>query len=167
MRRSLPPDFEESLVADLMQDQISVTNPAASVIVSNLMDAVNILNAPPTIYVMPESKILGDYKDEFAGILGAIEEDPEDYNDASLNFADADKVVNTYKLFEILQEDNDEFVDGTEFLKARLLDVLIGDRDRHAGQWNWAGYKIAKKRIWKPIPKDRDFAFPLYDGLFP
>ena len=167
VRRSLPPDFEESLVADLMQDQISVTNPAASVIVSNLMDAVNILNAPPTIYVMPESKILGDYKDEFAGILGAIEEDPEDYNDASLNFADADKVVNTYRLFEILQEDNDEIVDAAEFLKARLLDVLIGDRDRHAGQWNWAGYKIAKKRIWKPIPKDRDFAFPLYDGLFP
>jgi len=66
-----------------------------------------------------------------------------------------------------MQKDNDEIVDAAEYLKARLLDIFIGDRDRHSGQWKWAGYKEGKKRIWKPIPKDRDFAFPLYDGVFP
>jgi hypothetical protein len=150
-----------------MQDQISVTNPASSVVVAKLMDAVNILNTTPTIYLMPDDEKLGKFRDEFAGVLGTIEEDPEDYEDESLNFANADKVVNTFKLYEKLQEDNDEIIDAAEFLKARLIDILIGDRDRHAGQWNWAGYKTGKKRIWKPIPKDRDFAFPLYDGLIP
>ena len=165
--RSLPPEFKGSVVDDAMQDQISVTNPGSAVVISPLMNAVGILNAKPVICLMPDDEKLGEFKDEFADILGTIEEDPEDYENEELNFAGADKIIGTFKLFEKLQEDNDEVVDAAEFLKARLLDVLIGDRDRHAGQWNWAGFNEGKKRIWKPIPKDRDFAFPLYDGLYP
>ncbi|MBK9099230.1 MAG: BamA/TamA family outer membrane protein [bacterium] len=165
--RSLPPDFKESVVAEAMQDQISVTMPASSVITSLLMDSIGILNAKTAICIMPDDELLGEFREEFAGVLGTIEENPEDYKNESLNFAGADKIINTFKLYGELQEDNDEKVDAVEFLKARLFDVFIGDRDRHAGQWNWAGYKNGKKRIWKPIPKDRDFAFPLYDGLFP
>ncbi len=150
-----------------MQDQISVTNPASSVVASLLMDSIGILNAKPIICLLPDDEILGEFRDEFSGVLGTIEENPEDYENESLNFAGADKIVNTFKLYEELQEDNDDKVDAVEFLKARLFDVFIGDRDRHAGQWNWAGYKNGKNRTWKPIPKDRDFAFPLYDGLFP
>jgi len=167
VKRSLPYDFKESVVADAMQDQISVTNPASSVVVAKLMDAVNIINSAPTIYAMPDNGELGEFRNEFAGILGTMEEDPKDYKDKNLNFAGADNIIGTYKLFEKLREDNNEIVDASEFLQARLLDILIGDRDRHAGQWNWAGFKKEKKRIWKPIPKDRDFAFPLYDGVFP
>ncbi|MGB5288150.1 MAG: BamA/TamA family outer membrane protein [Ignavibacteriaceae bacterium] len=167
VRRSLPPDFSESIIADVMQDQVSVTNPASSVIIFPLMDAVGILNSKPTIYLMPDDKRLAEFREEFAGVLGTIEEDPEEYEDESLNFAGADKILSTFKMYEKLQENNDEKVDAVEFLKARLLDILIGDRDRHVGQWKWAGYKVGKHRIWKPIPKDRDFAFPLYDGLFP
>jgi hypothetical protein len=165
--RSLPPDFEGSVVDNVMQDQVSVTNPSSSVIVAPIMDSIGILNAKPIMCLMPDNEQLGEFRNEFAGVLGTIEEDPENYEDENLNFAGADKIVNTFKLYEKLQEDNDEQVDAVEFLKARLFDVFIGDRDRHAGQWNWAGYKEGKKRIWKPIPKDRDFAFPLYDGLFP
>ena len=165
--RSLPPEFKGSVVDDAMQDQVSVTNPASAVVIAPLMDAVGILNTKPVICLMPDDERLGEFRNEFAGVPGTIEEDPEDYDDESLNFAGADKVVGTFKLFGKLQDDNDDVVDASEFLKARLLDVFIGDRDRHAGQWNWAGFKEGKKRIWKPIPKDRDFAFPLYDGLYP
>ncbi len=165
--RSLPPEFSESIIADAMQDQVSVINPASSVIVASMMDALGILNSKPTICLMPDDERLGEFREEFAGMLGTIQEDPDEYDDESLSFAGADKIVGTFKLYEKLQEDNDEQVDAGEFLKARLFDVLIGDRDRHAGQWDWAGYKEDKKRIWKPIPKDRDFAFPLYDGIFP
>lgn len=165
--RSLPSEFKGSVVDDALQDQISVTNPGSAVVISPLMEVVGILNTKPFICLMPDDEKLVEFRDEFAGVLGTIEEDPEDYENKELNFAGADKILSTVKLFEILQEDNDEVVDAAEFLKARLIDILIGDRDRHAGQWNWAGFKIGKKRVWKPIPKDRDFAFPLYDGLFP
>lgn len=165
--RSLPPDFEGSTLDNAMQDQISVMNPVSAIIVAELMDAVGILNAKPFLCYLPYDEILGEYRDEFSGMIGTIEENPDDYENEELNFAGANKIVNTFSLFKKLQEDNDEVIDAAEFLKARLMDVLVGDRDRHAGQWDWAGYKIGKKRIWKPIPKDRDYAFPLYDGLIP
>ncbi|MCW9094737.1 MAG: BamA/TamA family outer membrane protein [Ignavibacteriaceae bacterium] len=167
VRRSLPPDFQESIIADAMQDQVSVTNPASCLVVAPLMDEVGILNSKPILCLMPDDELLGEFRSEFAGLLGTVEEDPEDYDNNSLNFAHADKIINTFKLYEKLQKDTNEQVDAAEFLKARFFDILIGDRDRHAGQWNWAGYKKGKKRIWKSIPKDRDFAFPLYDGLVP
>jgi len=165
--RSLPPDFSSSVVADVMQDQVSVTNPVSAIVVAPLMDAVDILNAKPFICILPDDEKLGEFQEEFGNLLGTLEENPDDYDDEKLNFAGADKIVNTFKLFEKMQKDNDEIVDAAEYLKARLLDIFIGDRDRHSGQWKWAGNKEGKKRIWKPIPKDRDFAFPLYDGVFP
>lgn len=165
--RSLPPELRESIVAEAMQDQVPVQNPVSAIIAAPLMDAVGILNAEPFLFVMPDSDKLLEYKDDFANMLGTIEENPDDYDDDELNFAGSDKVVNTFKLFERLEKDNDEWVDDLEFLKARLFDIFIGDRDRHAGQWKWAGYKSDKKRFWKAIPKDRDFAFPLYNGVIP
>jgi hypothetical protein len=165
--RSLPPELRESLVADAMQDQVPVQNPVSPIIVAPLMNAVGILNAEPFLFVMPDSEILNEFRNDFAGMLGTIEENPDDYDDTELNFAGSDKIVNTFKLFERLEKDNDEQVDALEFLKTRLFDIFIGDRDRHSGQWKWAGFKEGKKRRWVPIPKDRDFAFPLYDGIIP
>lgn len=165
--RSLPPELRESLVADAMQDQVPVQNPVASILVAPLMSALGILNAEPFLFSMPDTDLLKEFRNEFAGVLGTIEENPDDYEEDELNFAGSDKIVNTFKLFERLEKDNDEQVDALEFLKARLFDILIGDRDRHSGQWKWAGFKEGKKIIWVPIPKDRDFAFPLYDGIVP
>jgi hypothetical protein len=165
--RSLPPELRESLIADAMQDQVPVQNPVSAIIVAPLMNAVGILNAEPMLFVMPDSEKLNEFRNDFADILGTIEENPDDYEDDELNFAGSDKIVSTFKLFERLEKDNDERVDEIEFLKSRLFDIFIGDRDRHAGQWKWAGYKEGKKRRWIPIPKDRDFAFPLYNGLIP
>ncbi|MFO7525965.1 MAG: BamA/TamA family outer membrane protein [Ignavibacteriaceae bacterium] len=165
--RSLPVDLRETFIAEEMQDQVPVQNPVSSVIVAPLMNAVEILNAQPELYILPDDERLGPFRDEFKDMLGTIVENPDDYYDDELNFAESDKIVSTFKLFDRLENDNDETVDAAEYLKARLFDVLIGDRDRHAGQWKWAGYKVNGKRLWKPIPEDRDFAFPLYDGFVP
>jgi hypothetical protein len=50
-------------------------------------------------------------------------------------------------------------------LKARLVDHLLGDWDRHHDQWRWAGYKHGGRTVWRPIPRDRDQALVRYDGL--
>lgn len=165
--RSLPPDFANSIIRDVMQDQVSVTNPGSSVIIPGLMEALGILHVKPVICFLPDSDLLGKFQNEFGGLAGTVEENPDNYNNTNLNFAKCDLVFETFKLIKRLEKNNDEQVDQVEFLKARLLDILIGDRDRHAGQWDWAGYISGNKINWKPIPKDRDFAFPLYDGLIP
>lgn len=62
-----------------------------------------------------------------------------------------------------------DFVDRYAYLRARLLDLLIGDWDRHEGQWFWAGnHEISGDSTWtrwRPIPRDRDWAFPSVDGF--
>jgi hypothetical protein len=163
-RRTLPPDLQNSFVGDVFQDQVSIGNPMAAVVVPTLLNAVGVLNVAPRIVVMPASERLKRFENEFAGVLGTIEEHPRDDDPA---FAAADKIVDGFEIFEKLREDNDEQVDAINYLKARLVDLLIGDRDRHADQYRWAGYKRDGKRVWLPIPRDRDFAFGRYDGVFP
>ena len=48
-------------------------------------------------------------------------------------------------MFDELQEDNDNYIVAADYLKARLFDIFIGDRDRHAGQWDWAEFRDGKK----------------------
>ena len=57
-----------------------------------------------------------------------------------------------------------DLVDSRAFLTARLVDVFLGDWDRHRGQWRWATYSEAEARTWLPVPTDRDQAFSKFDG---
>jgi len=164
---TLPPELRYSVYADIIKDQISIGLPASSLITYPLMKETGILSVEPKIVVIQDDNNLGKFKKDFGGVLGIIELNPtagkKSYND----FEGADKVVNGFEIFKEIEEDNDEQVNQIEFLKARLMDIFLGDRDRHADQWQWARYKNNGKRIWKPIPRDRDYAFGKYDGLFP
>ncbi len=166
-RRILPPDLQSSIFADEVQDQISTSHPMSAIIVAPLLNQVGILNAEPIVVVLPKDNKLGEYETEFSGMLGTFEESPDNGTDGEKGFAESDKVVNSFKLYKKLEKDNSNQVDNTEFLKARLVDLMIGDWDRHSDQWLWAGYNKDGKTFYEPIPRDRDQAFSLYDGLFP
>jgi Omp85 superfamily domain len=163
----LSPDLQETIVADLFKDQISTSNPLAALIVAPMLTEIGVLNAQPIVAVMPDDDKLGEFKTDFGNMLGTIEESPTEGEEGEKGFGESDKIINTFKLYKKLEKDNDNQVDNVEFLKARLFDLLIGDWDRHSDQWLWAGYKQDGKTIYKPIPRDRDQAFCLYDGLFP
>ena len=45
------------------------------------------------------------------------------------------------------------------------MDFLIGDKDRHYGQWRWARFPDGDCFTWIPIPEDRDQAFIDFDGF--
>ena len=163
----LPPDLRETFVADAVKDQISTSHPFSAMIVAPILNSVGILNAQPQVVVIPDDERLGGFRNEFKNLLGTIEEHPDEGPDDEPGFAGSDKVVGSPKLLEKLEENNDNQVDHVEFLKARLVDIFLGDWDRHSDQWRWARFKQNGKKIWKPIPRDRDQAFCLYDGLVP
>ncbi|NNM33847.1 MAG: hypothetical protein HKO53_12310, partial [Gemmatimonadetes bacterium] len=50
------------------------------------------------------------------------------------------------------------------YLRARLLDVFVGDWDRHPDQWRWASFERGDTVSWYPIPRDRDWALSRLDG---
>ncbi|MBK8983260.1 MAG: hypothetical protein IPM38_13290 [Ignavibacteria bacterium] len=165
--RILPIDLQETVFADLVKDQISTSHPFSAVIVAPLLNAVGILNAEPIVVVLPNDRKLGEFRREFGGLLGTMEVNPDEGEDDEKGFGNSDKIENTFKLYKKLEKNNDLQVDHVEFLKARLVDIMIGDWDRHSDQWKWAGYKDNGKTIYKPIPRDRDQAFSLYDGVVP
>ncbi|NUO81298.1 BamA/TamA family outer membrane protein [candidate division KSB1 bacterium] len=163
----LPPDLRETIAASIARDQISSAHPYSALVVPGLAEAMGVLHADPQIVIMPDDPSLGQFRNEFAGLLGFIEERPADGPNGEPGFAGSDKIVSTDDLFEELEEDNDDYVDPQAHLKARLLDILVGDWDRHADQWRWARFKREKKNVWLPIPRDRDQAFVKLDGVLP
>ncbi len=165
--RILPPDLQNTLVADAFQDQISTSNPLSALIVASMLKQLGIINAEPIVVYMPDDPALGEFRKDFGNVLGTLEENPEEGEEGEKGFGESDKILNSYKLYKKLEKDNDNQVDAVEFLKARLFDLMIGDWDRHSDQWLWAGYEKDGKIIYKPIPRDRDQAFCLYDGIVP
>ncbi|MFQ5798154.1 MAG: BamA/TamA family outer membrane protein [Bacteroidota bacterium] len=164
---AIPPDLRESIVYDISQDLISSANPLAPVVVDPFLEALGILHAETRVIMMPDDERLGEFRGEFAGMLGTIEVHPTAGAEGQPGFAGADKVISTYKLFSRLEDDNEERADATGFLTARLIDMYLGDWDRHMDQWRWARINEDGKKIWKPIPRDRDWAFARYNGLVP
>ncbi|HMS64278.1 MAG TPA: BamA/TamA family outer membrane protein [Ignavibacteria bacterium] len=165
--RILPPDLQNTIVADAFQDQISTSNPLSAIIVASMLTQLGIINAVPIVVYMPDDPLLGEYRKDFGNVLGTLEENPEEGEDGEKGFGESDKILNSGKFYKKLEKDNDVQIDDVEFLKARLFDLMIGDWDRHSDQWLWAGYEKDGKLIFKPIPRDRDQAFCLYDGIVP
>lgn len=160
----LPEPLRESIFADVIQDQISSANPMAPLVVAPILDAVGILQAKPYLCYMPDSPKLAEFREEFGNLMGMMEIHPTVDEDEGIEFEGAEKVTGTFKLFNRLAENRDEKIDSREFLKARLVDIFLGDWDRHTDQWKWAKYTVGKEELWRPIPRDRDQAFAKFDG---
>ncbi len=165
--KTLPEELRETVAESVIQDQISSANPYAALVVPVLANALGVLQAAPQLVIMPDDERLGEFRREFANLMGFIEERPADGPDGEPGFAGSDKIVGTDDLFLELEEDNDDYVEPRAYLKARLLDIFLGDWDRHADQWRWARFKEDRKKVWYPIPRDRDQAFVKLDGLLP
>ena len=45
--------------------------------------------------------------------------------------------------------------------------MFLNDWDRHDDQWRWGRFKGKDGTVYRPFPRDRDFAFLKADGFFP
>lgn len=162
-KKTLPVELQESIAKDVVQDQISSSNPYAGFVVNPILDAAGVFHSDYTLVILPDDPKLGEYQKEFAGQLGIMEIVPSEGQ-----FEGSDKVISTVKLLDRLNKEYDESVDSKAFLKARLLDIFFGDWDRHKDQWKWIRYKEDEgNKLYKPFPMDRDQAFAKFDGLLP
>jgi hypothetical protein len=162
---ALPPDAQNTIVDWLRQDQTSAQLPGATSVTGPLARSLGILHVQPELYVMPDDARLGEFRSTFAGLLGTVELHPEEAENGCPAFAGADEVESTEDMLKEVEDDPSHRVDARAFLRARLLDLVIGDWDRHPGNWRWARYDRGGTHWWVPIPEDRDYAFVDYDGL--
>lgn len=163
----LPPELRGTLADRILQDQMSAGHPAGMVVVPVLLDSVGVLHTRPILVQLADDPALGDYRKEFANMLGTIEERPDKLAGGGFSIPGVTAIENTDEVFKKLDEHPGESVDARQFLLARLTDVVMGDWDRHADQWRWARVTDPDGDRWLPIPRDRDQAFVRYDGIMP
>lgn len=159
--------FEDTSIEELLLDFYTGAHPYAPFTIGTLSDAVGIYHTNPKLYYIPKQVALKDFDDEFGDELYMIEERTTDGHGDQASFGYADKLESTDDLLKKLRKDEKYSVDKTEYVKARLFDILIGDWDRHVDQWRWAEFKDKEtgKVTYKPVPRDRDQAFSLWgDG---
>jgi hypothetical protein len=145
----------------------ALLHPSGALIVPPLLDAVSVLHVSPRLVYMPPEADLGEFTSTFAGTLGLLEERPEEGDDGAAGFSGSRSIVGTDKLKELLRKDSRNRIDERDWLTARLVDFVIGDTDRGPNQWRWARFDDGDGFRWRPVPRDRDFAFIHADGLLP
>ncbi len=159
----LPQSFQDTLAERLIKDQTSAALPGVAVIVPPIAKAVGILHLQPKLVVMPDDPGLGEFQEIFAGALGTLEEYPSVRSDLHPGTFAATAILSSEEMWSQILASSENRIDSKAFLRARLVDILLGDWDRHQRQWRWG--KIPGRSGWQPIPEDRDNVFCSYEGL--
>ncbi len=154
-RALLPAGLMNTFAEDLVDDYMSVQHPYSALLVPPLATAANVPHANPTIGVVAPDTILNTYNQLMAGTLVLLEErEPLGKSD------------NSIKALANLVKDNDNTINAQTFVRAMLLDLLIGDWDRHEDQWRWKNTDLRHKQ-YLPVARDRDQAIKHGDGIVP
>ena len=153
----IPEELHGTFVQDVLDDATSAQHPYSALMIPALANAVNVPHAHPIIGVVAQDSILGEYAPLFEHTVALLEEREP--------LGDSD---NSPKAVRKLQEDNDDNFKAKAYLRARMLDVLVSDWDRHEDQWRWYNENqdsADHDKDYIPIPRDRDQALRVTQGF--
>lgn len=153
----VPLPFQGTFVREFLDDATSAQHPYSALIVAPVSKAVGVPCSVPTIGVVAADSSLGMYRKLFEGKVCLIEEREP-----------LGKTENTEDALKDLQKDNDNSYDAHNFLKARMLDVLFADWDRHGDQFRFFNKNPkGEDKYFLIIPRDRDMVLNITQGLLP
>ncbi len=155
--KAVPENLRGTIGQAIVVDVISASSPYAPLTIPVLAKAAGVPAANPQFFFVPDDPAFGYYRPVFKNTVCLLEEKqptPDETDTKSTN-----SVINK------LLEQNDHHIDQPAVLRARLLDMLIGDFDRHADQWKWGTKDTGKGKVYYPVPKDRDQAYFNSNGL--
>lgn len=167
--KTIPLELQDTIARDIVRDQNAIIMPYGALMVPPLAQAAGIYHTTPSVYLIPDDPALGVHAEALAGQLMLFEERPNDDMSAFDQFGNTEKVISSGKMYRELLDDNDNRVDARFYMRSRLFDMFLSDWDRHADQWRWATYDDpdGKGDLYRPIPRDRDWAFNRMNGFFP
>jgi hypothetical protein len=151
VRKIIPRYLQRTPAAKFAQDMVSASHPYACLSVAVMARSIGVTNSDPKLYYIPDDTLFGEYRKDFAGTVCFFEERHP--------LKDGTKEESTEDLLEELAKDNNDLVIQRELLKARLLDMVVGDWDRHQDQWRWGKYDSSNRTWYYPVAVDHDQAF--------
>ena len=152
-------EFAGSYADKFLLDFYTTSHPYTPLVIGELSDKLGIPHTTPQLYYIPKQKTLKNFNDQFGNELYYLEDRPMETEE------NPNKVLGTDEVILNLAKDEKYKIDEKAWIRARLFDMLIGDWDRHHDQWKFEEKKENGDVIYSPIPKDRDQAFPKYDGF--
>src|SRR5262249_48159187 len=138
LTRLFSPTLNRSLLARMVQDQTCAAHPASALVAAPLQAALGLPFTHPRLVVLPPDSLLGPYQTRLAGLFGTLQEGPVESLPDPPPGQDVPDIKETPVVLARLDSLPGERLDAPGFLTARLLDFLMNDWDRHAGQWRWA-----------------------------
>jgi hypothetical protein len=142
---------------------MSAQHPASELVARGLLEAAGVPVPSWRLVVMPDDPALAAFQKDFAGAIGMFSEYPMPRSDTNPGFRGATEIIDHLTLYKRLASSPAERADTAALLRARLMDLFMGDWDRHRKQWRWA--KLPDSPLYLPIPEDRDQAFSRYEGV--
>jgi hypothetical protein len=156
--KTLPGDLQSEAAEDLVADGVSASYPYSTLSVPPIADAAGVPYGKVKLVYVPDDPLLGVYREDFKNMLAFFEERlPESVT----------KGFDTDEVADKLKDDNDNMIDQLALLRARILDMFVMDLDRHEDQWQWGAIDNGKGKTYYPIPRDRDQAFFINQGVIP
>ena len=160
----LPEYFKGTFIEAQVNDEVSMSNPYAAATVPSMAQSAGIYHTNPEYVYLPRQEALDSFNAKFDNNVYLFEQRLKgDWSDAD-NLGNFDKFYSTDEVMQKLQDESDNSADEKTFLKDRLFDMLIGDWDRHEDQWGWGELKKGDRRIYVPVPQDRDQVYFAHDG---
>jgi hypothetical protein len=153
--QAMPEPVQNSLFGDIVQDQVSTLFPAGGLMIPALLEAVNILQVRPRLYVMPDDPRLGEFRQEFAGMLGTVELSPQESANDEPGFAGSRKIVNADTFLELVEASRVHRLDERELFAVRLIDFMVNDNDRTTDNMRFARFGTDSAYTWRPVPGGR------------
>ena len=166
-QKTLPKGLLKTFVVNVVRDQTSAANPFAPLVLPDLSKAAGIFYTSPELYYVTENdSTFGKFAPRINGKVMLLEEKFDGKQNLTPMFGNATDLVDSEDMLLNRFKENDHQIDQSLFARSRLFDILIGDWDRHEGQWQWAVYKNDGQTLYKPVPKDRDQTFYRFeDGI--
>ncbi len=167
--KAVPITLRKTFALEIANDQMSSSHPYGAFAIPDLAETAGLFHTNPKLVYIPNDPNFGIYRSEFAGLVMLYEERPNDEAAFEPHFGSTKQIEGTPKVIEELKKDNDNSIDDHFLVRNRMFDMWIGDWDRHDDQWRWAEYKKKNGpgKLYKPIPRDRDQAFFITEGVIP
>ena len=154
---AVPEALKGTIAQSIVQDMISAQAPYGALVIPPLAKAANVIHTDPRYFFVPDDPAFKEYRQVFANKVCLLE--------AVNPVEEQSDTKSTEKVIDKLIEDSKNHVDQEAVLRSRLLDMVIGDWDRHFGQWKFGIADTGVGKLYFPVPKDRDQAFFNSNGL--
>jgi len=164
LSRSVSTSWLGRLAAPVLRDQTCAAPPYGAYVATALARAAGVFHTNPRlVYLLPDAT-LGQWRTRFQPALYLLEERPANDQSHAASFGRAHRVVASNSMLTQVLRSPAAHLAPRAYLRARLLDLLVGDWSRRADQWRWAAFaQPAGGTVFRPIPRDRDQAFFRFD----